>query len=168
MKTIPIGKAFSAMLWVLEKEQATLESEMIGAWNFYDQKSVLKPINYARLVNTLGYDYFDGSLYQGNAESINLTNAVDGGMLLTPENELVCKTKDESLGEGVEAWLSYEIESQISRLAHTDIYPKDEVFSPNLKRKKLDTDIEGFDTSFLQQLNHPDASKIIKNKKKSD
>jgi len=166
MKTIPLGKAFSTMLWLLEKEQKVPKKEMLGAWNFYDLKTPLKPINYARLVNTLGHDYFDGSLYQGISDSINLTNAVDGGILLTSENELICKSKGDSLGEGVEAWLSYEADSQISRLAHTDIYPKDEIFTPPLKSKQVEKGISEADTDFLKYLNDPNASKKIQEQKK--
>ncbi|AOW75598.1 hypothetical protein A3Q34_01095 [Colwellia sp. PAMC 20917] len=181
MKTIPIGKAFSAMLWVLEKEQEALEQASpeekkpkskltikrskikLGDWNFYDLKSPLKPINYSKLVNTLGHDYFEGSLYQGISESINLTNAVDGGMLLTPENGLVCQSKSESLGEGVEAWLSYEVESQISRLAHTDIYPKGESFKPEkITKSALSADeISKEDLELLKYLSSPEASKKL-------
>jgi hypothetical protein len=163
MKTIPIGKAFSAMLWVIEKEQSVPENEMIGGWNFYDHKAPLKPINYSALVNTLGHDYFDGSLYQGISESINLTNAVDGGMLLTPENELVCQSKSESLGEGVEAWFNYEVESQMSRLAHTDIYPKDETFKPEKITKSASSadEISKEDLELLKYLSSPEASRKL-------
>ncbi|MCJ8294375.1 MAG: hypothetical protein MJK15_08205 [Colwellia sp.] len=174
MKTISIGKAFSAMLWVIEKEQNVPENEMLGAWNFYDLKSQLKPINYIRLVNTLGHDYFQGSLYQGVSDSINLTNAVDGGILLTPENELVCRSRDESnpFGQAYEEWLSYEADVAIFRDAHTDRYPKDKVFTVS-RKTDVSTSLDNLsveDKEILDAVNNITPEKIakIKNKKLSE
>jgi len=168
MKTISLGKAFSAMLWLLEKEQNIPEKEMLGAWNFYDLKTPLMPINYSKLINALGHDYFDGSLYQGISDSINLTNAIDGEILLTPDNELICTSKKQSLGEGVDAWLNYETDVAIFRDAHTDHYPKDKVFTVSRKTvvsSSLDN-LSAEDQKTLDAVNNIPPEKIAEIKKR--
>lgn len=170
MKTISIGKAFSAMLWVIEKENEIADSDMVGMWNFYDQKTPLKPIDYTGLINALGYNYFDKSLYQGIEDKINLTNIIDGGRVLTPDNELICQPKELSKVEELEEWVSHEIDNQFFRFGHSKHQSDSEEYVCSVKEKPVDKKVEKSPeeelAELMAQFNSPEGIKAIKQRQR--
>ncbi|MEI6894011.1 MAG: hypothetical protein V5789_05155 [Colwellia sp.] len=166
MKTISIGKAFSAMLWLVEKEHSVPIDKMKGAWNFYDQKTPLQPIDYTGLINALGYNYFDKSLYQGIEDKINLTNIIDGGRILSPENELICQPKELTKVEKLEEWVNHEIDNQFFRFGHSKHQPDSEEYVCSVKETPVDKTGEISHeeelAELMAQLNNPEAKVRMK------
>ena len=146
---LPLKNAFQAVLWLIEKNHNTPEEEIKGWWSYSQNHDNAEWPDYPLVVQALGYDYFENSIYRGVTNSINLSNEFDGDILITENNEVITQVRyvDESLGEQITAWLNYETDKELSRHAHTDLQRKDKdyVVTQNLPKtgvvKYLDLDL---------------------------
>ena len=130
MSHLSLKNAFQAVLWLIEKDHNIPEEKIKGWWNFSKSHDDAEWPDYPMIVQALGYDYFENSIYRGVTNSINLSNEYDGDILITDSNEVIAQDRyiDESLGEQITAWLNYETDKTLSRHAHTDFQKKDEYF----------------------------------------
>ncbi len=135
---LPLKNAFQAVLWLIEKSHNIPAEEIKGWWSCSQNHDGAEWPDYPLIVQALGYDYFENSIYRGVTNSINLSNEFDGDTLITENNEVITQDRyvDESLGEQITAWLNYETDKELSRYAHTDLQRKDEdyVVTQNLPK----------------------------------
>jgi len=135
--TIPLKNAFQAVLWLTEKEYNVSDEDIKGWWNVVQPNSKAVWPQYTQIVQALGYNYFENSIYRGVTTSVNLTNEFDGDILITENNDVVTQERltNEALGEELSEWLHYETDKELSRYAHTDFQPKEDYVVKTTKIK---------------------------------
>lgn len=135
--TIPLKNAFQAVLWLTEKEHNVSDEDIKGWWNVAQPNSKAVWPQYTQIVQALGYNYFENSIYRGVTKSVNLTNEFDGDILITENNDVVTQERltNEALGEELSEWLHYETDKELSRYAHSDFQPKEDYVVKKIKGK---------------------------------
>ena len=135
--TIPLKNVFQAVLWLTEKEQNVSDKDIKGWWNVAQPNGKAVWPQYTQIVQALGYNYFENSIYRGVTTSVNLTNDFDGDILITENNDVVTQERhaNETLGEDVSEWLHFETDKELSRYAHTDFQPNEDYVVKTTKGK---------------------------------
>ena len=91
MSLIPISRIFRNVLWLIEQEENVAKDDCLGVWDLNKKTQIPAQISYIDLVQGLGFDYFDCSLYENIKGEVNLSNMIDGKLRFTSPDVLSAK-----------------------------------------------------------------------------
>lgn len=120
MSLIPISRIFRNVLWLIEQEENVAKDDCLGVWDLNKKTRIPAQICYIDLVQGLGFDYFDCSLYENIKGKVNLSNMIDGKLRFISPDVLLSKKDDDSISDTVSELIDFEIKKQIPKLIQTN------------------------------------------------